>query len=85
MLREKLKSGLRGAVTFVGYFCFACAVCVLGVCFDGREVGARHFGLTESQKGLLLIAYALASAGVALWIATNRWLGDGAASSREEA
>lgn len=78
MRREKVRGAVVGVMYFVSLLCIACAVCVLLVCFGDAQgsLERRHAGLDESEKGGLALAYALASAAIALWIGTWRMLRD---------
>ncbi len=74
MLKKKVMNALVCAMGFVSFFSFACAVCVLMLCFGDSQghFQPRHAGLDASEKGLLVIAYGLASLGMTLWIVLGR-------------
>ena len=75
-MRRKARSVLVGVLYLASLLCFACTVCVLMVFLgdSGGSLQSHHAGLDPSQKGGLVIAYALASAGLAIWIGLWRWL-----------
>ncbi len=84
MLRKKIRDAAACAMGFVSFLSFACAVCVAGLCFDGHTASGHNLGLDQSQRGLLVITYALFSIGMTLWLVLGRMHKAESQASRDE-